>query len=82
MMSSLCPVAKTAAAGAAASASVAAAAAVICRWECTVVHVEANGQSNSECVGSYVQHGKSFQQNHSRQAFTTSVVGLVKAVSN
>jgi len=53
---------------------------VICRYECTVMHAEGNSLSDSGHTVSYVQRVCS--KDHSRQAFTTSVIGVVNAVSN
>ncbi len=39
-----------------------AAAAVMCKCECTVMHVEGNGGRNSGYIVSYVQRGESVQK--------------------
>jgi len=54
---------------------------VTCRYECTVMHAVGNSRPNSGHILSYVQSCVC-SKDHSRQAFTTSVIGVVKAVSN
>ncbi len=53
------------------------------RYECKVMYAEDDSLLDSGHTVSYVQrpHGGVYSKDHSRQAFTTFVIGVVEAVS-